>query len=281
MAGSAIRPDDRLGMTLFLATVAHGIVILGVGFGWEAPAETSDRPMMEVTIAQQEAPETPEDYDFLAAIDQDGGGIAEDPQVPDPAAGVPMPPVTELEELDAGGEQPAEPTEEPPLTTEQAERTVPDHEEAAAPEASAPDMPHSRSPEAAEAAEIERRLRQPREPSKRFISARTRAHEAAEYMEEWVRKVEAVGNLNYPDEARERGLSGRLVLEVTLLPDGEVEEVRVVSGSPHRLLDEAAVRTVELATPFPSVPEEVLDGQERLVITRTWAFVDGERIEAR
>lgn len=280
MSASSIQPDDRLGMTLFLATVIHGIVILGVGFSLPTPDDGSDRPMMEVTLTQTEAEEPPEEYDFLADVDQDGGGVVDEAQIPDPAAGMPMPSITDADIPDAGGERPAEPVEEPPITAEDAEETLPD-DDVAAPQSSAPDAPQSPSSEAAEIAEIERRLQQPKRPSKRFINARTRAHEAAVYMEEWVRKVENVGNLNYPNEARARGLTGQLILEVTLLPDGEVEDVRVVKRSPHRLLDEAAVRTVELATPFPSIPDEVLDGRDRLVITRTWAFVDGERVEAQ
>ncbi|MBK1726666.1 energy transducer TonB, partial [Halorhodospira neutriphila] len=137
----------------------------------------------------------------------------------------------------------------------------------------------TRGDAAAEAAALYQRLRQPRQPSKRFLNARTRAHEAAAYMEAWSRKVEAVGNLNYPSAARRRGLSGRLILEVTLRPDGSVEAVRVVERSRHRLLDEAAVRTVRLAAPFSEIPEEVLDGHDQLVITRTWEFVDGGRLE--
>jgi protein TonB len=134
---------------------------------------------------------------------------------------------------------------------------------------------------ATQLAELRHRLSQPREPSKRFLNARTKAHEAAAYMEQWTRKVEGVGNLNYPNEARRRGLSGRLILEVTLQPDGSLEDVRIVQPSRYRILDEAAVRIVKLGEPFAEIPEEVLNGHDQLVITRTWEFIDGQRLNTR
>ncbi|MDX2503919.1 MAG: energy transducer TonB, partial [Gammaproteobacteria bacterium] len=36
--------------------------------------------------------------------------------------------------------------------------------------------------------------------------------------------------------------------------------------------DDAAKRIVELAAPYAAVPKDVLQGNNRLVITRTWQF---------
>ncbi|WP_440996456.1 TonB family protein [Arhodomonas sp. SL1] len=117
-------------------------------------------------------------------------------------------------------------------------------------------------------------------PDRRRITARTREHAAAEYMRGWIDKVERVGNLNYPAEARQRGLSGRLILEVILRPDGSVVDTRLLEPSPHSLLDAAALRIVDLAAPFAPVPDAVLQGSEQLVITRTWEFRQGQRFRA-
>ncbi|WP_200342969.1 TonB family protein [Halorhodospira halophila] len=277
-----MRPDDRLGMALFLAVVVHALLILGVGLTWEGEERPSETSMMEVTLAYDEAETPPEEADYLADLDQDGGGVAEQAQIPSPLAGEPTP-ATEAPE-------PGEPAATPEaraealIESEQAETPTPptDDETQAEERPSLQDLLDSRrEAAAAEAVALQQRLSQPREPSKRFLNARTRSHEAAAYMEAWTRKVEAVGNLNYPSEARERGLSGRLILEVTLMPDGSLEDVRIVQRSRHRLLDEAAVRIVRLGAPYPDIPEEVLEGQDRLVITRTWEFVEGRRVRAQ
>ncbi len=279
MTVSAIQIDDRLGLTLFLATVLHALVILGVGFTWQPELRDPDAPMMEVTLAHFESERSPEDYDFLADLDQDGGGVGDKAQQHDSAAGMPAPLAEQADQAEAGGERSTPPAPDAVLTARAAEERTPEIREITDPQAGAPDdRDRLRQATVAEAAELHRRLQQPRSPSKRFISARTRAHDAAAYMDEWVRKIETVGNLNYPNEARRRGLSGRLILEVTLYPDGRVDQVRIVDPSPHRLLDESAVRIVKLAAPFTSIPDGVLDGRDRLVITRTWSFVDGRRL---
>jgi protein TonB len=87
-------------------------------------------------------------------------------------------------------------------------------------------------------------------------------------------KVERVGNLNYPDEARRRGLGGRLVMTVAVRRDGSIEEILLNRSSGLGVLDQAAMRIVRLAEPFPPLPrtEENIDV---LHITRTWQFRNG------
>ena len=281
MSEPPVHPEDRLGMTLFLAVVLHALVILGVGLRWEPELEGPQEPMMEVTVARDQAETPPEEADFLAELDQDGGGTADEAQVPSPLAGTPLPPAPEMDPADEPRQQAAESADPAVAGTDPgAVGDAPAPAEERAPPA--PEAAEQR-PEAGahEAAALAQRLSQPREPSKRFLDARTRAHEAAAYLADWTRKVEAVGNLNYPSAARERELSGRLILQVTLEADGSLADVEIVDRSPHRLLDEAALRIVRLGAPYARVPDEVLDGRDQLVITRTWAFVDGEGVEVR
>ncbi len=87
-------------------------------------------------------------------------------------------------------------------------------------------------------------------PRRHWITASTREHAYASYMEAWRLKVERIGNLNYPDEARRRKLSGNLLLDVALNPDGTVNEIVLRRSSGHKVLDDAAVRIVKLAAPF-------------------------------
>ncbi|HAZ59984.1 MAG TPA: hypothetical protein DCY89_00260 [Gammaproteobacteria bacterium] len=99
-------------------------------------------------------------------------------------------------------------------------------------------------------------------------------------MEAWRAKVERVGNLNYPEKAREKGLSGALILDVALRPDGTVEDIIVRKSSGHRELDDAAVRIVELAAPFAPFPRDFLDEVDVLHVTRTWQFMNNYRFSS-
>ena len=91
-------------------------------------------------------------------------------------------------------------------------------------------------------------------------------------MHAWVEKVERIGNLNYPDEVRNQGLSGTLILSVLLNHDGTVELMEIRSSAGKSLLDEAAKRIVSYASPFKPFPNEMRDSYDQLMITRTWLF---------
>nr|MCU0937331.1 energy transducer TonB [Gammaproteobacteria bacterium] len=73
----------------------------------------------------------------------------------------------------------------------------------------------------------------------------------------WRAKVERVGNLNYPDEARRQKLSGSLLLDVSVNTDGTVNEIQLRRSSGHKVLDDAAIRIVRLAAPFPPFPKDI------------------------
>ncbi|MCC7414034.1 MAG: energy transducer TonB, partial [Gammaproteobacteria bacterium] len=131
-------------------------------------------------------------------------------------------------------------------------------------------------------AEIQQRLDARSErPRRKFISASTREYRYAAYMESWRAKVERVGNLNYPDEARRMHLSGNLILEVVIKPDGSVKEMIVRRSSGHQLLDDAAQRIVELASPFAPFPIDIAKDVDLLHVTRTWQFLDSDRFSGR
>ncbi len=131
-------------------------------------------------------------------------------------------------------------------------------------------------------AELQQRLdSQAKRPRRKYISANTREYRYAAYMEAWRAKVERIGNINYPTAARERQLSGNLLLDVAINPDGTVREITVRRSSGHKVLDDAAVRIVELAAPYAPFPEEVLEEVDILHITRTWKFVNDQGFQAR
>ena len=114
-------------------------------------------------------------------------------------------------------------------------------------------------------------------PRKRFIGANTREYRFAQYEEDWRAKIERVGTLNYPAEARGK-LYGTLRVTVTLRPDGSVESVDLDRSSGLKLLDQAAFRIVQMAAPFAVFPDSIRKDTDLLVITRTWFFAQGDKI---
>jgi len=131
-------------------------------------------------------------------------------------------------------------------------------------------------------AELQQKLElRARRPRRKFISANTKEFRFAAYMEAWRAKVERVGNINYPDEARQLDLSGSLLLDVALNPDGSVREITVRRSSGKKVLDDAAVRIVELASPFAPFPDDFLREIDILHVTRTWKFLNNAKFSNR
>ena len=120
-------------------------------------------------------------------------------------------------------------------------------------------------------------------PKKRRISAATKEYSAAAYMRAWAMKVERIGNMNYPQEAKDKGVNGSLMLSVDIKPDGSVppDGIVVSRSSGHKGLDDAAVRIVRLGAPYAAIPEDVLQNNDMLTIIRTWKFESARGLSAR
>lgn len=117
-------------------------------------------------------------------------------------------------------------------------------------------------------------------PRKQFVGARAAEYRFAAYVDNWRLKIERVGNLNYPDEARQKKLYGSLQLTVGIKPDGEVESVEINRSSGKKVLDQAAIRIVRLAAPFDRFPDAIRRDTDILYITRTWTFARGDQLSA-
>ena len=127
-------------------------------------------------------------------------------------------------------------------------------------------------------AQIDKRVEEyQKRPRKRFIGARATEYRFAQYEEDWRAKIERVGTLNYPAEARGK-IYGNLRLTVTIRPDGTVDSVELERSSGLKLLDAAAFRIVQMAGPFSVFPPEIRKDTDLLVITRTWFFGQGDKI---
>ena len=117
-------------------------------------------------------------------------------------------------------------------------------------------------------------------PRRKFIGARTQEYRFAQYIEDWRVKVERIGNLNYPEQARREQVYGKLQLSVSIRADGSIENVEVSRSSGHRILDAAAMRIVKLAGPFAPLPPDITRDTDILTITRTWSFTPSDKLES-
>ena len=127
-------------------------------------------------------------------------------------------------------------------------------------------------------AQIDRQIQEyQKRPRKKFIGANTAEYRFAQYEEDWRAKVERVGTLNYPPEARGK-LYGNLRLTVTIRPDGNVESIELDRSSGLKVLDAAAFKIVRMASPFAVFPPDIRRDTDLLVITRTWFFGQGDKI---
>lgn len=113
---------------------------------------------------------------------------------------------------------------------------------------------------------------------RKSVSASTREFRYASYLGAWARKVERIGNLNYPQAAKDQHIYGSLILHVAVRRDGSVEAIRIVRSSGQDVLDQAAVKIVELAAPFAPFPPEIAAETDVLDIIRTWQFQRGGKL---
>lgn len=111
-----------------------------------------------------------------------------------------------------------------------------------------------------------------KKPKRKFIGARAKEYKYALYVDTWRQKVERVGNLNYPEAAKNLKLYGQLQLTVSIKSDGTLESVELTRSSGHKVLDDAAKQIVELAAPYARFPDDIRNEVDILSITRTWTF---------
>lgn len=104
-------------------------------------------------------------------------------------------------------------------------------------------------------------------------------YQTTAYEQAWQDKVERIGNLNYPEIARRKRLSGTLKLSVSLKADGSLLNIRIQQSSGQAELDEAAAHIVRLAAPYARFPQDIRAETDVLVITRTWRFLDDFRLQ--
>lgn len=272
---------DRLSFTLFLALALHALLILGVSFSLDKGAQIP--PTLEITLATHKTTKAPDKADYLAQFNQEASGTEKqarqlttetpspfaDSRIrdinPSPQTRAVIPTDRQLQRVTTTGssERKAKIQLEPnPSDEKQARR------------GQLEELPLLSAEIASLQAKLDRqRQAYAKRPRVRTLtSVATKASYDAEYLNRWISKVEFVGNRNYPQQALRERLSGKLRMVTTLKPDGSIERVEILKSSGHRVLDEAALQIVHLASPFSPFPPEIRKEADQLEIIRTMHF---------
>ena len=279
---AAVSPGDRLSFTVFLAVAVHAALILGVTFTYVTSQPSTHT--MEITLAQHRSRHKPDEPDFLAQVNQIGSGtLGEKQLLTSPAEATfhdsKIRETSEVLPLQAANRLDKQKTA---VITTNADSNyevfLDDSLAEPIPEAHKVATETSLRARALEIASLEAKLdrqqqiyaKRPR--IKRLTSLSTASSADAFYLNSWRRKIETIGNLNYPEEARKRRLYGSLRLMVAITPDGALKEVELLESSGHKTLDDAAIRIVRLSSPFAPFPDELRQTTDILEIIRTWQF---------
>jgi protein TonB len=280
-------PDDRvLGAALGLSIALHAAA-MAVHFKLPDPTRfTSENKALEVVLVNARTKEKPANAQALAQANLDrGGNVDEDRRAKTPLP-VTKPRAPGKDLVDAQRRVRELELEQQRLLAEAREtqpRAAPEPPKPA-PAPEAPAIPSGRDLADLSLAamrlqaQIDRRIEDyQKRPRKKFIGANAREYRFAQYEEDWRIKIERVGTLNYPAEARGRHY-GNLRLTVTIRADGSVESVELDRSSGLTVLDAAAFKIVQMAAPFAAFPADIRRDTDLLVITRTWFFGQGDRI---
>ncbi len=285
-----ISSNDRISMTIFLAIAIHAIIILGVTFNLHQSEDKKDQslPTLEITLVHHSSDKSLKEGDFLAQVSQEGGGTREEKLRLSSPVSVPSI-AMEISDSDT-----IVPPTSPQKMTPTSNPMVIAHSKSDF-ELQANENLTKATPAAIDAAELVKRsmkiaslraeIKQElqahamKKGERTISAASTLTYRDAAYLEAWQSKIERIGTLNYPEEAKRRSIVGRLTVDVALNTDGSVEKITILRSSGHKLLDDAVKRIVQLAAPFAPFSEEMRKDTKILHIRRTWKFLPNNSFE--
>ncbi len=216
-----------------------------MGFSFVEPKQISKT--LEITLSTFKSVKPPEKADFLAQDNQQGSGTLDKKAIPKTTEVAPFqdnsinqvtPPPPARQEVTEAAPKAVVTTVAP-----KPKKAVIKHEQVkteVAPQEQAPTFDSSQltSDIASLEAELakEQQLYAKRPRIHRLSAASTMRDKGAWYKDDWRKKVERIGNLNYPEEARRQQIYGNLRLMVSINRDGSLYEVLVLESSGQPLL---------------------------------------------
>ena len=283
--------QDILSITAFFSALVHAVIILGISFKLPdiASMQNTDNTL-DVILLSQPNNDKPTDAQMISTNDSVGGGnddrIGGTPRRYKPVNAAPI----ESIKMSAEQQQQTVLAQDQFIQASNAtlkiNKSQPDVTKLQSKQRSrGSDLINTKS-----AVELERErkiqaLQQrwedyQKRPKKEFFSPSTDQHQAAKYLDDWRKKIESMGNANYPTQATSRKLKGSLTLTVEINRDGTIAAIQINKPSRHKLLNDAAQRFVRNASPFASFPEEIDPGTDIFVITRVFHFLGDNRVSS-
>ncbi|MGJ8663347.1 MAG: energy transducer TonB family protein [Marinicella sp.] len=279
-----ITHKDKNVMTFTLAILSLSVVILGVSFS------RSDRNpdvvhSMDVILSKKSNIQTPDEADYLSQNNQIGGGNQDKKSRPtNPfSATSPIAEGQAKQHTEKQQKKQTKQTEAQLITQVQADQKIKKpQDEKDKKNFDADDQQLTKEQRLAKiqdelAKKIEKYAKKPRN---KYISSNTKAYEFAPYINDWVRKIERTGDLNYPEQAKQKSFIGNVMLSVGINRDGSIFEIKIIKASDYKFLDQAAKHIVELAQPFDPLPQ-TKEQVDVLYITRTWQFLPGHLLREK
>jgi protein TonB len=283
MLNARLFGTTTLTMSMVFSVAFHAFALFGIGFFSPSPNRATDMMQpLQVVLVNAKSNSIPLKADVLAQANLDGGGNTPEER----RAKSPLPAIRDDKRF-----TPEQSTRRVAKLEEETKRimsrlksdyklTQPEQKSEPSSDASNGEDLVKKSLEIARLeAQISKNLDDYQMPRRKFIGSRAKEYHLAQYLEDWRIKVERIGNLNYPAEARRRQIYGSLQLSVSIRADGSVENVEVSRSSGHRILDAAAVHIVKLAAPYSPLPPDITKNFDILDFTRTWTFTPSDKLE--
>lgn len=273
---------DRLPAMLFLAALIHGILIIGITFNPTMLNQFADIISLEVTIIADpdQQIDRPDKAEYLAQASQLGGGnTTRDVR--------PSAPLKSASTIDNRGEESGESlreSEQHELSADQVLTTQSDQDLQVADLLR--DQPQDSNATAiALESGSDRTLPLPQDdaatllihdddPRQLITSVDTRESTIAAYLDNWKRRIEAVGDEYFPELGALENLTGSPTLEVSIEASGRLSAVIIGKSSGSKVLDQAALDILRRASPFDPFPPEISVDYDRLRFAYKWLFND-------
>lgn len=273
---------DRLPAMLFLAALIHGVLIIGVTFNATLADQFADAISLEVTIVADpdQQIDQPDEASYLAQANQRGGGNTTEQVRPAAPLQSAMPVDNPGREdgtglVDAAAHKrsadeilASQDKSDREITIDPRTDPLPADSTAIAMEAgSEVTLPLPQEERAS-------LLIRDDEPRQLIISADTRESVVAAYLDNWKRRVEAVGESYLPELGDIGGISGSPTLMVKIEASGDLGEAVIRKTSGSTLLDLAALDILQRASPFNPFPPEIAAEYDTVRFEYKWLFAD-------
>jgi protein TonB len=278
----AEQEPDRLPAMLFLAALIHGILIIGITFNPTLGLPPSDAISLEVTIVANpdQQIDRPDRAAYLAQASQSGGGNTTESVRPSAPLSSSMP-VDNPGSEDGTGLVDAVAHErmadEVIATRNDSDRSV------AIDPRSEPQAEDTRAIAMQAGSDLTLPLPQEeqatllirdKQPRQLIISADTRESVVATYLDNWKRRIEAVGASYLPELGDLGTISGSPVLIVSIASGGDLVDAEIRKSSGSAVLDLAALDILQRASPFNPFPQEVAADYDTLRFEYKWLFAE-------